>query len=58
MFNVVKEYSDEFENYEDGIENFGGYYIQYCEMNARQYAEIAVEEYYSLIEKCTSQSAA
>ena len=58
MFSAVKEYADEFENYEDSIENLGEYYVQFCEVNARQYAEISVKEYYSLIEKCTSQNAA
>jgi len=32
-------YIDEFENYKSGREDYIGYYLQYCESDAREYAE-------------------
>lgn len=44
-------YSNEFCNYENGEKDFYKYYNQKCEEDARSYAEDAVNDYYSRIEK-------
>lgn len=51
MFYDIPYYEANFNNYIDGDENFFGYYIQSIEIDARNYAEIAVEEIYRAIRK-------
>lgn len=51
VYKRVADYADEFSAYIDGDENFCTYYSQQCETDARAYAENAVEDYYSKIEK-------
>lgn len=49
MFQNAVKYAEEFSDYVDGKEDFGTYYGQKCERDAREYAEIAVAEYYTRI---------
>lgn len=51
VFQDTEQYMGEFEHYIDGAVNPIGYYFQECEKDAREYAKIAVEEYYALIEE-------
>jgi len=46
----ISNYIDEFETYADGYQDFCAYYFQQCEMDAREYGESAVEDYYARIE--------
>ena len=50
IFKGVTDYIDEFETYADGYQDFCAYYFQQCEMDAREYGESAVEDYYARIE--------
>ena len=45
MFRNVSVYMDEFANYQDGSEDFGLYYSQLSEINARRAAEEESKEY-------------
>lgn len=49
IFNSVRSYASEFDNYINGKEDFCGYYTQDCETDARAYAEEVVRYYYRKI---------
>lgn len=49
LFKSVARYSHEFDDYADGENGYYTYYFQDCEMDARNYAEDAVKDYYSRI---------
>lgn len=49
IYRNVALYVDEFATYSDGYEDFFSYYSQQCEKDAREYAENAVDDYYSRI---------
>ncbi len=49
IYNNAAQYADEFAEYVDGNEDFFSYYSQQCEEDARNYAENAVDYYYSRI---------
>ncbi len=55
IFDSIHSYKQEFANYTDGDEDFAEYYLQACEVNARRYAESAVEEYMYRIEHYLTQ---
>lgn len=45
LFQKARMYGNEFADYEDGNEDFNKYYMQECEIDAREYAEAGVKEY-------------
>ena len=45
MFNQIKEYAEEFDNYRNGDEDFEGYYEQEVEEQARIYSKDCVKKY-------------
>lgn len=47
----AKNYAEEFSNYKAGDCDYYDYYYQKCEIDAREYAEEAVTEYYHRIEQ-------
>lgn len=49
LYRKAAVYSEEFGSYVGGAENFCSYYFQQCESDAREYAEVAVADYYSKI---------
>lgn len=49
IYDKAISYAQEFSNYENGYNNPSSYYYQDCEQDSREYAEEAVEEYYSRI---------
>ena len=49
LFRNVKEYPDEFSNYNDGDEDIWGYATQQVEIDADDYADSAVMDYYTSI---------
>lgn len=49
IYRNVSTYADELAAYVDGDEDFFSYYSQQCEKDAREYAENAVDDYYSRI---------
>lgn len=51
FFKSAAQYSQEFDDYADGENDYYAYYSQNCERNARHYAEDAVEDYYSRIDE-------
>ena len=51
IYRKAAVYKTEFEDYADGDEDFELYYQQKCEADAREYAESAVEDYYSRIQE-------
>ena len=54
IFYDVRKYAEEFSSYEDGgidNENFHKYYIQSVEIDARNYAVDAVDDYYAKLEE-------
>lgn len=51
IFKSAARYSQEFDDYADGENDYYTYYFQDCEMDARTYAEDAVEDYYSRIDE-------
>ncbi len=53
IFNNVAEYEEEFKNYEDGKEDYEGYYYQAAEASAREYAQDACLNYKLKIYKFT-----
>lgn len=55
-FYHVPFYIDEFSNYTDGNTDYFDYYFQHCEMNARDYAKQAVDEYYERIFELTEEA--
>lgn len=50
-FEDIKTYQKELEKYTDGGEDYTSYYNQLCEIDARKYAEVSVEDYYQQIEE-------
>lgn len=52
LFQNAVTYIEEFSDYEDGSKDYSKYYYQVVEMQARKYARLAVEEYYSTIRQC------
>lgn len=51
LFQKAETYQEEFQNYSDGEDDFGSYYNQACESDARAYAADAVLDYYGRIEE-------
>ena len=51
IYNSAGQYAQEFRNYDNGALDFTSYFFQYCEMDAREYAESAVLDYYSRIDE-------
>lgn len=51
IYNSAGQYAQEFRNYNNGARNFTSYFFQHCEMDAREYAESAVMDYYSRIDE-------
>jgi len=51
IYNTASQYAQEFRNYDNGASDFSSYFFQYCEMDAREYAESAVQDYYSRIDE-------
>lgn len=51
IYNTASQYAKEFRNYDNGASDFTSYFFQYCEMDAREYAESAVQDYYSRIDE-------
>lgn len=49
IYKAAAQYGQEFNNYIDGDYDFCSYYYQNCEMDARDYAEEAVSDYYRRI---------
>lgn len=49
IYRLVAQYGKEFNDYVDGESNFCSYYYQSCEIDARDYAESAVCNYYNRI---------
>lgn len=49
LFNNAIYYLDEFSDYKSSTEDFGSYYEQKCESDAREYAEASVNDYYHRI---------
>lgn len=57
LFKSAAQYSQEFDDYADGENGYYTYYFQDCEMDARNYAEDAVEDYYSRIDEYLREAA-
>lgn len=51
IFRDVERYEKEFEDYRNGEKNFGAYYTQACESDAREYAADRTVMYYKMLEK-------
>ena len=51
---MLKSYAEEFSNYKEGARD---YYYQKCEIDAREYAEEAVADYYQRIEEYLTEKA-
>lgn len=51
LFRNARNYAEEFCDYKSGDNGFYDYYYQECEMDAREYAEEAVLDYYKRIEE-------
>lgn len=51
IYNSAGQYAQEFRNYDNGTLDFTSYFFQHCEMDAREYAEGAVLDYYSRIDE-------
>ena len=51
LFRDARNYAEEFCDYKSGDNGFYAYYYQECEMDAREYAEEAVLDYYKRIEE-------
>lgn len=49
LFQYVDSYMEEFSNYDDGSQDPMNYYYQTVEVQARQYAEVSVADYYGRI---------
>ena len=49
LFQYVDSYMEEFLNYNDGSRDLMNYYYQTVEVQARQYAEVSVADYYGRI---------
>lgn len=49
IYKSAAQYEQEFNNYVNGNYDFGLYYYQKCEMDARDYAENAINDYYDRI---------
>lgn len=49
LFTNVARYDEEFRTHVDSNKNFEEYYAQACEVSARNYSEVAVEEYFEFI---------
>ena len=50
IYKPAIKYGEEFSDYSDGDYDYCSYYYQDCEMDARDYAEDAVDDYYRRIE--------
>ena len=57
LFKSAARYSQEFDDYADGENGYYTYYFQDCEMNARTYAEDAVEDYFSRMDEYLREAA-
>lgn len=57
LFKSAAQYSQEFDGYTDGGNDYYTYYFQDCEMDARDYAEDAVVDYYNRIDKYLRETA-
>ena len=51
LFRDARNYAEEFCDYKSGDNGFYDYYYQECEMDAREYAEEALLNYYKRIEE-------
>lgn len=49
MFYNVKHYNNEFSDYISAGEDAMSYYFQWCEIDARTYADSSVTDYYTKI---------
>lgn len=49
IFDTAKQYIQEFRNYNDGSEDFDGYYEQLLEETARDYARKATDRYFHML---------
>lgn len=49
LFQYVGSYTEEFSDYNDGSRDLMDYYYQTVEVQARQYAEVSVADYYGRI---------
>jgi len=56
LFSKTKTYAEEFRFYNNGSEDFYIYYYQNCEVDARQYADNALSDYYERINAYVSGS--
>lgn len=56
IYRSAVQYGQEFSNYVDGDYNFCSYYYQGCEIDARDYAEDAVYDYYDRIYKYLNET--
>ena len=52
LFQYVGSYIEETSDYNDGSSDLMDYYYQTIEVQARQYAELAVADYYGRIREC------
>lgn len=52
LFQYVGSYIKETSNYNDGSGDLMDYYYQTIEIQARQYAELSVADYYGRIREC------
>ena len=56
IYRSAARYGEEFRHYADGSGSFRSYYYQDCEVDARDYAEAAVRDYYDRISEYLSGS--
>ena len=56
IYEDAKTYKEEFDNYDDGEEDFLWYYCQQCEEDARDHAEYATRRYYRHINDYLDQT--
>lgn len=57
LFDMAAQYNYEFDDYANGNSEFYAYYFQDCEIDARDYAEDAVEDYYNRIDEYLREAA-
>ena len=56
VFREATYWEENFSDYKRGYKNYETYYVQECEVDARQYADKAVREYFQKIEDYTKIS--
>lgn len=56
VFREITFWKNDFSDYKSGHENYDDYYTQECEVDARQYAEQAVRDYYQKIENYNAKT--